>query len=301
MRNDLILKRINTALKAISVGDLGESKLVAEQADQFIKVVSDSTPILNEARLYTMDTPERKIDRTGFGQRILHDPDNLSSVKPSFDTNTLEVVKAKGKVGIEDDTLEDNIQREDFEDLLIEMIAERCGVDLDELFIQGDSDDAGLDDYLQLLDGWLKKADHKLDSGDYDVTDVEDMFDKMLRALDQKFLRNRADWRFYTHWDIEDDYRNALRARGTALGDMAQTEHDAVRYKGIPVYPVANMPEGRALLANPDNVVYGIRRDIRIEPDRKPEDELTNFIVTLRADCHYENEEASVASEDYTG
>ncbi len=305
--NDYVLRRINAALKALTVGDLGSSKLVAEQADRFIRVVEKSTPLLQEARLYTMTTPERAIDRTGLGQRILGAPGESKKEKPSFNTNTLEAKEILGIVGIKDDTLEDNIEREDFEQTLLDMIAERAGIDMEELFIQGDDGDAWVGhgespgEYLDLIDGWLKSADHKLTSANYDVEDIEDLFNEMLKTVPDKYVRNRSEWRFWVHWDMEDDYRNNLIARGTVLGDAAQTTQMDLTYKGVPIRVVSNMPEGFALLSHPDNTVYGIRRDIRIEPDRKPADRETDFVVTARVDADFENEEAVVAAKDYTG
>lgn len=310
-----IMARVNAALKQITVSDLDDSVLNADQADTFIQVVEKSTPMLEETRRLDMTTPERNIDRTGFGQRIMKNPEEESiteashGTKPEFDTNVLDVVKIKGIVSIKDDTMEDNIERDNFENTLLQMIGERVGVDMEYLFIAGDETfDSGndpLDDweYLSRLNGWYARATHELDGGtdNFDASDVEDMFDALFKAIDRKFISNRAQWRYWVHYDIEDDYRNVLRARGTALGDTAQTAADGLVYKGIPVVPIGNMPEGRCILGHPDNHAYGIRRDVRIEPEREAKEEQTDFIITARVDADYENEDAAAVAKNYTG
>ena len=123
----------------------------------------------------------------------------------------------------------------------------------------------------------------------------------MIGKTPKKFLRDRKQWRIYTTWDIEDTYRNVLRSRGTALGDSAQTGADVLYYKGFPVVAVPNMPAGTGLLSLPDNQVYGLYRDVRIEPDRLPKARRTDFVLTMRTDCHYENEKAATVAKGFTG
>ena len=312
LSNTEIMNRVQAALKQITVADLGDSVLNAEQADRFIQTVEESTPLLTETRRLDMTTPEKNIDRTGFGQRIMKNPEeeDISEAshgsKPGFDTNVLKVEKIKGIVSIKDDTLEDNIERANFENTLIEMIGNRVGLDMEHMFLNGDTaltagDLNGEGAYLMLLDGWYKLASHSVGNNDFAVDDPESVFDSMFRALPRKYITNRADWRYYVHYDLEDDYRNVLKARGTALGDTAQTQADGLVYKGIQVVPVGNMPEGKAILAHPDNMVYGIRRDVRIEPEREAKQEQTDFIITARIDANYEDENAVVVADGYTG
>ena len=115
------------------------------------------------------------------------------------------------------------------------------------------------------------------------------------------FLRLRSQMKFWTSWKAENDYREVLRARGTDLGDAAQTTGSPLAYKGIPVIPVFNMPAGDTLLAHDDNLVYGIRRDIRLEPDRLPRSGRTDFVVTFRTDANYEDENGAVHATGYVG
>ena len=309
MNNQQMLEKINSALKSITTGDLGGSKLSRSKQQRFVQTVSEATPILDAARRINMTSHTHDIDRVGFADRILGKATEgvagTSDSKPVFNTNTLESVEVMAIAGITDSTLEDNIEKEGFEDTLLDLIADRTGIDLEELFLVGDKTSS--DPFLALTDGWLKKAANEVvggnetTPGDFLETDVESMFDAMIAAVPKKYLRNRADWTFYVHWDIEDAYRNVLRKRGTGLGDSAQTSALQLSYKGFKIQDSANMPEGTAFLAPASNLVYGIYRDIFIEPDRIPKARKTDFVTTLRVDCHFEDENAAVVGKGYIG
>lgn len=381
---DDILQRLDAAFKSITVGDLGSTKLSPEKADRYIRAVENSTPILREARLLPMGSDKRDIDRTGFGSRIMQaaveDTAPGSTSEPTFTQNQLVAVEAIAVVGITDSALEDNIEREDFEDTLLDMMGARSGIDLEELYVKGDTGSG--DTYLALTNGWNKLAAAAVSGAITDtgggmnttladaagagtqilnVTDAangaandwirigagwtqeyrqitavnvnavtlnepllnnhvageaaveiaaapdfnrhspEAMFEAMLQAMPQKYLTDRGALRFWVSWDIENTYRDQLRARGTALGDQAQTSAQPVAYKGIPIVTAANMPAGQALLSHPDNLVYGIRRDVRIERERLPKLRRTDFVLTVRTDAHFEDVDAVVHGSGYTG
>lgn len=303
---DLLLQ-VKSALKSIMTSDLGSSVLNPEKQQRFVRTVSDSTRILDASRRINMTSHTHDIDRVAFSERILgpatEGQESNQDSNPDFATNQLQSVEVMAIAGITDSSLEDNIEKEGFEDTLLDLIADRTGIDLEELFLNGDTSSS--DEFLKLTDGWLKLSANNVvgsgESADFDPTDVEDMFDAMIKAVPKKYLRNRSEWRFYVHWDIEDAYRNVLRGRGTGLGDSAQTTAQTLAYKGIAVEDSANMPLGHALLVPPSNLVYGIYRDIRIEPDRQPKKRKTDFVTTLRVDCHYEDENASVVANGFIG
>lgn len=381
---DQILQRLDAAIKSITTTTLGGTRLTPEKADRFIRAVENATPMLREARRLDMNSDKRDIDKTGFGGRIMQaaveDQAPAGSSAPTFSTNQLVAVEAIAVVGITDSALEDNIEGANFEDTLIDMMGERAGVDLEELYIQADTTSG--DTYLALTDGWNKLAGNAVtgtvtdaaggmnttlaqDAGagtqilnvasaanaavndwirigagwtqeyrqitainvnaltlnepltynhqageaaveigaqpDFNPHSAEAMFEAMINALPKKYLRDRSQWRIWVHWDIENAYRDQLRARGTALGDAAQTQAQPVAYKGIPIVPVGNMPAGQGLLGHPDNLVYGIRRDVRIEKERLPKLRRTDFVLTVRTDAHFEDTDAVVHASGWTG
>lgn len=381
-----ILTRLDAAFKSITAGSLGNTKMSAEKSDRFVRAVENSTPMLREARRIDMATDTRDIDKTGFGGRIMQaGVENTApgaTTDPTFTNNKLVAVEAIAVVGVTDSALEDNIEGDGFENTLIDMMGERAGVDLEELYVKGDKTSG--DTYLALTDGWVKKAanavsgactdtggggnstltaaagagtvvlpvvtmanfgvndwvrigagwtqeygrisavdvpglkitltspvffNHAIGEAVVEITaapgfnrfSTEDMFEAMLNALPKKYLRDRGQWRLYVHWDIENAYRDQVRARGTALGDTAQTTAQPLTYKGIPVVPVANLASGSGVLAHPDNLVYGIHRDVKIERERLPKLRRTDFVLTVRVDCNYEDTQAAVVASGWVG
>lgn len=308
MTNQELMERLDAALKAITVTGLGDSRLEPEQAERFVRVVEERTVLLGQARRLTMRNDRRNIDRTEFSGRILEAPQDegdefTGEATPSFTTNQLVAEKVRGRAILSDEALEENIERDDFENTLIDMIAAGAGVDLEELLIAGDEGSG--DTFLALTDGWLVKAGNSVTGSgtapDFAEDDIEDMFESMLLAVPEKYLQDRSRWRFYVTFAQENDYRNVLRARGTALGDTAQTGNQPLFYKGIRLEVVPKMPAGEALLTSIDNAVYGIRREIEIEPERKASHDRWDFHVRAKADAHYEDENGAVAADGYTG
>lgn len=295
-----IHEMLAAAFKAITVPDLGDARLVPEQAERFVRVVQNRTVVLPEARRLSLRADRRNIDRTGFSGRVLEAPQAEGTVftgeaVPDFFTNELVAQKVRGRAVISDESLEENIERQNFENTLVDMIGENAGIDLEELLLAGDTGSG--DTFLALTDGWLVKAAQQLDGGgtapDFDAADVESMFEALLLSVDEKYIRDRSRWRFYVTFSAENAYRDVLRARETALGDSAQVGSSPVAYKGIPVRVVPNMPSGEALFTNIDNTVYGIRRDIEIEPERRADADRWDFHVRAKADAHYEDENAA--------
>ena len=298
-----LLDKLNQAHKAITVNDLGESKLVPQQAAQFIRVATQSTPLLDEARRIDMNSHTRNIDRISMTGRMLRKTGELEEAKevegPDFYTNKLVAEEMTGVFWLTDQALEDNIEQSQLENTIVSLAGERVGVDLVDLFVNGDRDLS--DELLSTTDGWLKKAANRIDADIFDPADVESLFGNLIGVLDKTYLRNPADWTIWTDWDTADDYRDILRGRQTGLGDRAQTSFDGVNFKGFDIAYEPSIPAGTAMLVPNSNLVWGVYRDVRIEPERRAKLRRTDYVVSLRADCHFEDENAVVVAEGYTG
>lgn len=111
--------------------------------------------------------------------------------------------------------------------------------------------------------------------------------------------------RFYVPYEIEKAYRDTLKDRGTPLGDSTIQGFQQLAYENIPVVQVpglddetANTLNGgpAATLQNPSNMQCGIWRQIAMEPQRWAAKELTEYILTMRGDVHYNNEFMAVTA-----
>jgi len=323
--NAEMLAKLAAAMKAMTVDDLGSSVLSPEQFEAFVRQAQAKTVVLDEARFVEMTRETKNIDRIGFVGQVLSRGrlangtiNQPTAVKPTTATNQLIAREMVAITGLEDDTLEVNIERDNLEQTLMDIFAEAGGRDLEMFGLLADTD-ADATSVLALTDGWAKEAGNAVYNGtDFDITDVydpatplascypENIFQACLTALPKEYLQVRNEWRLYVPFDVFDSYANLLKARNTALGDKAQTDGESIPYKGLQVKycPMlersATVGEGGAgrivLLEHPDNMVWGLFRNVRIEPDRVPKERKTDFVMTLKADVGYEDENAAVVA-----
>lgn len=316
MDNKQALKEIQEQVEksVTNVTQLGDSVLVAEQFDNFVREMQDEANILNEARFQRMDSPKMNIDRIAFLDRVLEkgvEGEASDEVAPTTSTNVLIANELMAIAPITDQALRRNIERGGLEDTIISLLGEAAGRDMEEYAIFA-SETFDTDEYndgegwspIDMTDGWIKKAENKLDEDAFDDTSddyPEDLFQDMLNALPKKYLRNRADWRFYVPFELEDAYRDLLKARGTQLGDAIQVGHDDLYYKGIPVVyaPMLERYDApTAMLQNPDNMVWGIFHEVTLEAEREAKKRQTDFVLTFEGDAGYEDENAVVVAQD---
>jgi len=319
MNNQDILSKLDNAFKSITVGDLGSAVLQPQKFERFVQTVQEKANILNEARFIEMDSSEVDIDRVGFSGRILKagelangdDNENVTAVKPVFGTNKLTAKELVAVTGIKDKSLRRNIEKEGFEDTLVDLFAGSAGKDLEEFAILADKDIAyNDDDVLSLADGWVKDAVNKVygsgATADFDPDKVEELFESMILALPKEFLGDPTEWRIYAPFEVVNAYIEVLKARNTPVGDKAYTEAGSVHYKGFPVVyspmierskAVGDGGAGRVcLLGHPDNMAWGLFHEITVEKDRKPTLRKTDFVLTLEGASGYEDENGAVVA-----
>ncbi len=323
-----MLKLIDRALKGgiVEVDDLGEAVLQPTKLTRFVQQMQSKTVILPEARYFPMTAQIHEIDRIAFSGRVLHSGSDASGghrslatadwAKPAFHTNQLVAKEFVSIASIRDKTLRRNIERENFEDTLIDLLGEAVGRDTEELAVFGDTRYSFADDdLLSKADGWIVQAENVVyggDKSDFDPTSEdnypENMFDAMLSAIPKQYLDNVNDWRFWVDWETRNAYQNLLKKRGTALGDTAYTTRTALAYKGIPVVYVPTLAKAKAdgaatygtgdvaILGYPNNHVWGVFHRVTIEREREAKERRTDFVLTLEADAGYEDENAVVVA-----
>jgi hypothetical protein len=168
---------------------------------------------------------------------------------------------------------------------------------LEELLILGDTTSA--DAYLALADGVLEQAtSHVVDYSATMPQITRAVFKAGIKAMPNKYLRNRPALRFYTSADAHVEYIDSLAGRETALGDSRITNkrfypRQEVAY-GVPVVPAALMPDSNYLFTWPKNLILGVQRQIMIESDRDIRARVLIVVLTMRIDVQYEEEDSVV-------
>ena len=302
--------------------------LSPEQGASFIRKLIKQPTLIRVCRVVEMLAPQRKINKIGFGTRILRAAASGQALggpsssglggraKPTtshIQLNTREVI---AQVNIPYDVMEDNIERATTADnglpntgpgglrqTIIDLIAERAALDMEELALTGDtsyvSADADDQAYMSLFDGWNKIA--STGGNVYDAAGAsiaKSIFKQGLKTMPSQYQRNKAALNHFVSVNNETEYRDTLADRGTALGDqMTQGTSSAYAF-GSPVTPVALMPETSGLFTDPLNLIFGIQRQVSMEFDKDITARVYIIVLTARIAFQIEEASALVAYEN---
>lgn len=281
--------------------------LDAEHQDTFYRNILDEPTILREARGVQMGAPEWRLPKIGLGSRILHPASQTGGAqdsgangrylpaaqrfKPDFGQVTMKSEEFIAEIHIHDEVLEDNLEKGNLTQTILQLMAERIALDLEELILLGDK--ASSDPYLAKLDGVLKLSSaHVVDAADAGIS--VGLFNDMKKALPTKYRRNLNTMRYYTAMDVESDYRVRVASRQTGAGDAMLTGGAPVPVLGVPLKGIALMPKENGLLINPQNIIWGVQRNVRIERERDIRARSWIIVVTLRAALCIEETDAVV-------
>jgi HK97 family phage major capsid protein len=305
MGNQELISKADMVLADLASGGL----LNPEQTDQFIRTLIDQPTILSECRTVAMTSPEMKVNKIGFGSRILQaaveDTPATDTVKPDLGQVLIQTKEVIAEIRLTYDVLENNIERGNINvpmqtgagglhQTIVDLIAERAALDLEELGINGDTSSG--DPYLALQNGFLVLATAN-------VVNVAGAFDKnavksALKTMPTRYLRNRGALKHYVSVDNETEIRDQYASRNTPLGDANLQASQPIRIFGSDIDPVALMPGPNGLFTDPQNLIFGVQRNIMIEYDKDIRGRA--FIIVLTAKVGFAIEEVN-AIVKYTG
>ncbi len=300
--NRTLLEKADLALADLTAGG---GVLLPAQAQKFMRLLIKQSVLMQMATVVPMASPKHQIAKIKFGSRILRRASEATALpvadrsRPDMSYLELDAQLVKAEVHLSDEVLEDNIERGELRQTILEMIAEAAGRDMEEVIINGDT--ASADPFLATLDGLLKQAtSHIVDAGGVALS--KNFLRDLLKSLPNEYLRDKKQMAFLTSVDAELDYRNSLADRATVGGDRFIEEDTPALYSGVPVKPVPLFPENLgaggnrtvALLCNPKNVHVGIWRQIRLESFRDVSAGVLRVVATMRFDAKFA-EEAGVA------
>jgi HK97 family phage major capsid protein len=287
--------------------------LQPEQADAFIDMIMETPTVLKQSRHLRMNKPETKIDRMGFGSRIFHaapqgsspfaDDDgtndrHLAAAKRSKPTTAQISVTTKeymAEVHVPYEVLEDNIERGGFEAHLMRQIATRAAVDFEELALW--SDTASGDADLLLQDGWLKRMTaHVVNNASAGIS--PDMFVNGMLAMPQKYLRDLALMRHFVTVANTIRYRQKVAQRATGYGDTMLQQAAPIFAGGVAVEAAPMLAAAGTgnvgFMTFPQNLIFGIRRDIQVESVREIRAREIIVVVTARLGFQIDDGDAAV-------
>lgn len=291
----------------MTVGDLvtDGGYLVPAQSAKFIRIAIDNSVVMRMSTVKPMKSHKQEIDKIRFGSRILRAGQEARALseedRAKADTSKVELDAKlfKAEVRLSDEVLEDNIERGALRSTIMQLMAERIALDMDEVIVQGDT--ASSDPFLAQFDGMLKSATtNQYAAGG--VTLGKSVFRETIRTMPTEFRKNQMALKFLTSVDAKLDYHDSQADRETSLGD-ARLEKDAtVRYQGSQVVPVPVFPnelgagtdETEMIYTDPKNLAVGIWRDVKLETDKIIQEGVLLIVATLRFDFKYIEETAVV-------
>jgi hypothetical protein len=288
----------------VGSGGIGGGLLNIDQTNTFIKLVVDQPTILNEIRVVPMGGPAMRLNKIVMTDRLLHKPGG--SITPLADTdyaapdtsyvdlNTQELV---AEVRIPYDVLEDNIEKAAFEQTIMELVAQKVSMELEELLLLGDKAHHIMHDSepesdvhwsatdMRLAqDGVLKLADaYSVDYATPPTID-ENVFATSISTLPSRYQRLKSQMRIYTSFQLEFDYTRYVTQRVSGYGDAVMTSmyNGNMGVWGTQLRPCALMPAGSTVFCDPKNIIMGIQRRITIETFRIIGSRVIQIVLTLR-------------------
>jgi hypothetical protein len=306
--NQSLIARADLALSDLTANG---GMLQPEQANTFIDMILEQPTILKQVRQIRMNAPERKINRIGFDSRILRaavqtggakdDGDNdryvraADRAKPTTSQITLNTKEVIAEVRLPYEALEDNIEGQSLESHIMRLIAERAAVDLEEFGLAADTGSG--DSFLALQDGWLKRmTPHVVNNLAAGCN--PDLFTAGLLAMPQKYLRNLAMLRHFVSVANTIKYRQNISARQTGYGDSALQQDIPIFGQGVKVEAAPMLAAvgvgSSGFLTYPQNLIFGIQRDVRIETDKDIRSREYIIVLTARVALQIDDVQATV-------
>lgn len=299
--NRSILAKADLALADLtSSGGL----LQPAQAAKFMRIMIKSSRVLGMTTVVPMRSPKQLIEKIKFGSRILRAGTEATALavgdraKPDLSKVELNAQLFKAEVRLDNEVLEDNIERAELRQTIMQMMAERIALDTEEVVVSGD--DTSTDPFLAKFDGILIQAtSHVVDAAGATISKT--ILKNMMRAMPSEFLRDKRALKFLTSVNAEIAYRDGLADRATQAGDKYLEQDVPAVYNGIGVVDVPLFPEAsggadqtQIILTDPKNVNVGIWRNIRVETDKLVSEGVLIIVATLRMDMKYAHEDAVV-------
>jgi hypothetical protein len=326
--NNSLLRKADIA---ISEFQSNGGVLNPEQGAAFIRVLIKQPTLIRVCRVVEMVAPIRKINKIGFGSRILRAAtsgvaltatgSNGSALdgRAAPTTSQIELITKEqiAEVRIPYEVMEDNIERATtatnelpntgpagLRQTIIDLIAERAALDMEELGLlsySGYTNGADGDDqaFLSQFNGWLNIAQTQGNVYDAAGTSIsKTIFKQGLKSMPSQYQRNKSALNHFMSVNNETEYRDTLADRGTALGDQMTQGTSPTYGFGSPVIPVALMPETGGLLTDPLNLIFGIQRQVSMEFDKDISARVYIIVLTARIAFQIEESQAIVAYEN---
>jgi len=256
MTNKELIEKATITTDAIA----SAGKLNPLQADKFIDYVFDETGLSKAGiRLEKFDNEQMELDKIDVAQRVAVPFEEAKDpqVRRGVTTSTITLAPKGVMVPFEISDLfkQRNIEKDKVEDHIIKMMATRAANNAEEMYFDGNLLGPARDeDYMRgtgntsqyvkdsllgLFDGLLKIAEsgNIVDAANAPIS--PNLVSRALRAIPNRFRKDRKLLKAFLSWDHEQHYREAISGRGTAVGDAALTGEGNMPSFGVELMPMS--------------------------------------------------------------
>ena len=297
--NEQIIKESGT----IQTTSLASGLLNPEQAQKFLKQTFDATKLGQLVRHEMRRAKTGEIDKIGIASRLLRkktentDDGYRAGVKTSQIEYAATAVRLPWE--ITEETLRENIEGQAFEGVVTDLMTTQLGLDLEDLYLNGDEDTPATDpdyDFLKVNDGWIKQI-----SGNGHVVDASSASDmslglyyKTLQAIPNKYNNGSLRWlmspRRAQQWELF--LLNKVINQGGAVPDSIYTSPGR-----IPAIEVPRLDDDKILLVDPKNLIVVNTYAVQIRKTTEGRDAIMQdkrfYVIHLDFDAIIEETDAT--------
>ncbi len=329
MSNELLEKVIQTS--DIGTAPQGGGLLNNAQTNRFIDYMFDETVLGKLVRTVKLRSNEDEIDKIHIGRRLVRKAtegvDTGINQGVTFSKVSVTTVKLRLDWELTTESLEDNLEGEALEDHVARLMSAQMANDVEDIAINGDT--ASSDPALKSFDGWRKRLTNAagtygggavvLDNQGAPITRAT--FNRALKNMDRKYMQ-RNNLRFLVDSALIQDYLFSVQQVSTdfvtpeamaqaGLNNRVRTEGAAGGTYGAPFgVPLQEVPlfesydangassgvqsGGDMWLIDPQNLIWGVKREIVVYREFKPKKDAIEYTVYTRVGTAVENGEAAV-------
>lgn len=283
---------------AIDESSLPNSVLNRRQADRFIDLMIDYSVLLKRVRVVRVNHNKGDINKLDIGTIVTegaHSTSKASTHTPSERLVTYDTEKYRSAFDLKTDFMEDNLEKDAIRDTLLNMFTKQIAIDTEMAAIEGDASltvgdaQSAENNLLGVNDGWsviLKDrvpAAQQIDAAG--AAPSKELYYRMKRAVPARYRAAKPQYVWIMPSGPADKWTLDWSDRATAGGDAALSSGTSPGPWGIPLIEVPLMPEnlsfgtagtdGSEIWLTPfQNLLYFVQRDITIEFDRVPRNDM---------------------------
>jgi len=299
----------------LAIADLAaKGYLVAEQMKKFLKVAILKSKFMQYVRVTTMSNPTQEIAKmTTLGQ-VMHPAVESEALtvsqrsKVGFDAVTLTSYIGKAEIHWPRRLLEDQIERGNISNSMLEYMGGHVSADLDDLLIQGDT--TSTNDWLAVTNGIItSSASNVYPAGSATLSKA--ILDNLIQTLPEQFEDAYDDAAFYTNRKARADYLSSLGDRATLVGDTIiegkfgkELGYQGIPLRRIPRWPGTMAPGGVSTVVwygGAKNNIMAFQRKTTIDREFRISPQVYVVVMTLRVAIGQEHEPACAKATQVTG